>query len=234
MTLPNIRRNATEAHHYDPKQRLVGGIVLVLIMLLIYSILKLLLGYAPSAGKYSLHDPLPDEITAEEVRIANNNRTMAAIVPPTSSTPPAANNPAAQVTSRAAPVEKSNVLLPVGFVFLDINGKPMQHEVNPLPDSVPSTPAKSETPVEEAPPSDGKKWAIQVASFNDDKRAQAFVQKLKDKEISAEVLKSGKQYSVRLTPVLDSRKAAELALQKVREQMRDQINIKGLILQAGQ
>jgi cell division septation protein DedD len=228
MTLPNIRRNAAEAHHYDPKQRLVGGIVLVLIMLLIYSILKVLLGYAPSAGKYALHDPLPDEITAEEVRVANNTRTVAAIVPPTNTTIPA-NNPAAQVTSRAAPVEKSNVLLPVGFVFLDINGKPMQHEVNPLPDSASSTPAKPEVPVEEAPPSDGKKWAIQVASFNDDKRAQGFVQKLKDKNITSEVVKAGKQYTVRLTPVLDSRRAAEIALQKVREQ----INVKGLILQAG-
>ncbi|MDD2816981.1 MAG: SPOR domain-containing protein [Thiotrichaceae bacterium] len=232
MTLPNIRRNAAEAHHYDPKQRLVGGIVLVLIMLLIYSILKILLGYAPSAqGKYALHDPLPDEITAEEVRVANNTRTVAAIVPPTNSSTLPANNPAAQVTSRAAPVEKSNVLLPVGFVFLDINGKPMQHEVNPLPDSATSsTPAKPEVPVEEAPPSDGKKWAIQVASFNDDKRAQGFVQKLKDKNIAAEVVKAGRQHTVRLTPVLDSRRAAEIALQKVREQ----INVKGLILQAGQ
>lgn len=233
MTLPNIRRNTAEAHHYDPKQRIVGGIVLVLIMLLIYYILKLLLGYAPSApGKYALHDPLPDEVTAEELRTANT-RAAAAIVPSNTTNSPT-NNPAAQVTSRAAPVEKSNVLLPVGFVFLDINGKPMQHEVNPLPDSASSTPAKPEVPVEETPPSDGKKWAIQVASFNDDKRAQAFVQKLKDKEISAEVVKVGKQYTVRLTPVLDSRKAAELSLQKVREQMREQINIKGLILQAGQ
>lgn len=229
MTLPNIRRNATEAHHYDPKQRLVGGIVLILIMLLIYYILKLLLGYAPSAqGKYALHDPLPDEITAEEIRVANNARTTAAIVPPINTTMPA-NNPAAQVTSRAAPVEKSNVLLPVGFVFLDINGKPMQHEINPLPDSVSNTPAKPEVPVEETPPSDGKKWAIQVASFNDDKRAQGFVQKLKDKNISSEVVKAGRQHTVRLTPVLDSRRAAEIALQKVREQ----INVKGLILQAG-
>lgn len=233
MTLPNIRRNTAETHHYDPKQRIVGGIVLVLIMLLIYYILKLLLGYAPSApGKYALHDPLPDEVTAEELRTANT-RTAAAIVPSTNTTTPT-NNPAAQVTSRAAPVEKSNVLLPVGFVFLDINGKPMQHEVNPLPDSAPATPAKPEVPVEEAPPSDGKKWAIQVASFNDDKRAQGFVQKLKDKNITAEVVKAGKQYTVRLTPVLDSRRAAEIALQKVREQMREQINIKGLILQAGQ
>lgn len=233
MTLPNIRRNATEMHLYDPKQRLVGGVVLILIMLLIYSILKILLGYAPSApGKYALHDPLPDEVTAEEIRTAANNgrNTTAAIVSP--STAPVPNNPAAQVTSRAP--EKSNVLLPAGFVFLDINGKPMQHEVNPLPDSATATPAKPEVPVEETPPSDGKKWAVQLLSFNDDKRAQAFVQKLKEKNITAEVVKIGRQHTVRSMPLQDSKRAAEIMLQKVREQMRDQINIKGLILQAGQ
>ncbi|MEZ5672104.1 MAG: hypothetical protein R3E08_06835 [Thiotrichaceae bacterium] len=50
--------------HYDPKQRLVGGIVLCLIIVLIYFIFKMLIGLsAPAAhdGRYKLASAREDE-----------------------------------------------------------------------------------------------------------------------------------------------------------------------------
>lgn len=66
MTMTTNRRTTfTEA--YEPKQRIVGGIVLFLLMLLLYSILKLVLGISTvQEGDYPIGDPLPDETNIEE------------------------------------------------------------------------------------------------------------------------------------------------------------------------
>jgi hypothetical protein len=86
---------------YDPKQRVVGGIVLFLIMLLIYSLLKLLLGVSSASdAAYALREALPDEVLSGQGMTGS----------------PALTTGAAQQNTKA---------LPSGFVFLDVDGKPM-------------------------------------------------------------------------------------------------------------
>lgn len=98
MSIPNRRVTTTES--YDPKQRIVGGIVLFLIMLLIYSLLKLLLGISsPPEGTYTLREPLPDEVNLNAPQTGSPSLTTSAY--------------------------SGGRALPTGFVFLGIDGNPM-------------------------------------------------------------------------------------------------------------
>ena len=105
MATTNIRRPPPEV--YDPKQRVVGGIVLTLILLLIYLILKTLLGISSTGAAYALRAPLPDEVAREAGRALPGEE------------PPAAGGPATPY-----PIATS-------FAFLDLNGKPMQEGALP-------------------------------------------------------------------------------------------------------
>jgi len=99
MTVRNVRRMVTDP--YDPKQRIVGGIVLFLLMLLLYVILKIMLSlFTVRESNYTLHEALPDEILMEqmEVSMSIDNR----------------------------PTTQTNKRVPAGFVFLDLSGNPMQ------------------------------------------------------------------------------------------------------------
>ncbi|OQW95313.1 MAG: hypothetical protein BWK79_02840 [Beggiatoa sp. IS2] len=173
MPVTNIRRPLNE--QYDPKQRIIGGIVLFLLVLLLYSFLKLVLGIsAGSEGAYRLPEPLPSEVGSDGKVTANPN-TQTAIRQP--------------------------VLLPKDFVFLDLNGNPMQRE----------TFVQDNSAIEEPSTATGnKKWYVQVASFKEEERAQALAQKIKDRKIATEVTieKSNDTFIVRL-PVQDSADAAK-------------------------
>lgn len=176
---------------YDPKQRLIGGIVLFLIMMLIYSLLKLVLGFSPTpTGKFGLGAPLGDEITnhlaaTENIEGRPNSHSR-------------------------SPLRPAVILLPQSFVFLDIHGKPMQKESY---QSVNNT--ELETKVE------GKGWYIQVASFRDENQAQSLAEKIKEKQISSqvEILKSGAWYKVVL-PSQSDRNAAEQQRKQLRNLLR--------------
>ncbi len=99
MTVRNIRRMVTDP--YDPKQRIVGGIVLFLLILLLYMILKIMLSlFAVRESNYTLHEPLPDEILVEQMEINRSTNTH--------------------------PTTQTNKRVPAGFVFLDLSGNPMQ------------------------------------------------------------------------------------------------------------
>lgn len=99
MTIRNVRRMVTDA--YDPKQRIVGGIVLFLLMLLLYIILKLMLSiFTVRESNYTLHEPLPDEVLTEQMM----------------NTEEQPDNHKVARTNR----------LPAGFVFLDLSGNPMR------------------------------------------------------------------------------------------------------------
>ncbi len=99
MTSPNIRISSAE--HYDPKQRFVGGIVLFVLMLLLYAILKAVLGISSTGAAYALPARLPDEM------------------------------PAAQGNSHALPnngLRQNEPPYPMfdKFVFLGLDGRPME------------------------------------------------------------------------------------------------------------
>lgn len=51
-----------QAEEYNPKQRIVGGLVLVLLVMLLYIILKAILGISSTGPAYALRAPLPDEV----------------------------------------------------------------------------------------------------------------------------------------------------------------------------
>lgn len=173
MTVRNVRRMVSDSH--DPKQRIVGGIVLFLLVLLLYGILKLVLSFfAVGESNYKLHEPLPDEVlTNQEAEGTNTDTTQ---------------------------IARLNQRLPQKFVFLDLNGNPMQAETVGLPDS-------SVEIVPETNPT-GEKWVVQIASFKENSRAESLVQQLKDKGMEAEIAKIGNWYTVRLLPQAD-RSAAE-------------------------
>ncbi|HDN27156.1 MAG TPA: SPOR domain-containing protein [Thioploca sp.] len=101
MALQNIRNNRrTVTDSYDPKQRIVGGVVLFLLMLFIYSVLKLVLGFS-----------VPEKFEIDSaLNFENFNRDGGSLID------------AAQ-TSQLVPRQ-----LPEGFVFLDLKGNPMQPE----------------------------------------------------------------------------------------------------------
>ena len=194
----NVRRPITE--HYDPKQRIVGGIVLFLLMLLIYSLLKLVLGfsYVPE-GRFEIGAPL----TAEILNSSNGTDQTQTL-------------PSTDGAMASAP---KHYPLPSGFVFLDLQGKPMEKEVYQTTKSAEST--------ETYTASGGEKWYVQAASFKDEALAQNLVQKIKDNHIADEVhiiQSNNGWYAVRLPPQNEQ----EMARRQY-QQLRDIVGIKGMI-----
>ncbi|ALG66690.1 SPOR domain-containing protein [Beggiatoa leptomitoformis] len=190
MTIQN-RRLITDA--YDPKQRIVGGIVLFLLMLIIYFFLKVVLsvGVSDIEGTYRLHAALPDEVVT-----ANNTGQ------PTSAT-----------------VTTNSRTLPTHFVFLGLDGNPITKE-----DSQQAAQA-TETISAELPKTGF--YYVQAASFREEARALALVNKLREKSLEAEVAKVGDWYTVRLLPQ-ESRRVAEQQLRQLRDRP---LSIRGQIKQ---
>jgi hypothetical protein len=60
-------RRTLPADSYDPKQRLVGGIVLFLLMMLLYYLLKAVLGISTTGADYALSEALPDELNRPQL-----------------------------------------------------------------------------------------------------------------------------------------------------------------------
>jgi cell division protein FtsN len=185
----NIRRTMTIT--YDPKQRFIGGIVLFLIMLLIYSTLKIVLGFSGAPKEFKISAPLEiEKIAAQEGAETAMSRNT---------------------SSRNS---RNPVRLPSGFVFLDLDGKPMQPEVyqeEPLVDPF-------EVVGEE-------RWYVQAASFRDKDKAEGLAQKIKNKNIASQVYVTlkGEWYAVRLSPESERR----IAKQQVRQLRR--LHTKGII-----
>ncbi|RKZ37462.1 MAG: hypothetical protein DRQ49_12550 [Gammaproteobacteria bacterium] len=193
----NIRRTAT-TESYEPKQRIVGGVVLFLIMLLIYSSLKLVLGFSSAPTKFEIDAPLDIEriVTVEE------QGSPISIAPMTSTTP-------VQLS------QNQYQRLPGGFVFLDLNGKPMEPEVY------------QEPPQGNPFDTNEEKWYVQAASFRDQEKAQIFVQKIKDKNIASQAYiipsKNG-WYGIRLPPQSDRDSARQQ-----NQQLRRLLGARGMI-----
>jgi cell division protein FtsN len=93
---------------------------------------------------------------------------------------------------------KVNRRLPQGFVFLDINGNPMQQEI--YQSSQPSDTANAATLHTKAEA--GKNWFVQAASFRTEDSAQELVELIKSKSIVPQVniIKKGEWYVVRFPP----------------------------------
>jgi cell division protein FtsN len=172
----NVRRNVTEP--YNPKQRLVGGIVLFLLMLFIYGSLKLVLGFSlGSEDKYKLSPALEIEETSTETDSENGTLALSTSKP------------------RSSQI-KSSYLMPEQFVFLDLNGKPMEivpmvvHQEKIDPDKLFEQGVGDE------------RWYVQVASFKEEESAQRLIEKIKTKNIAdkAYIFHRGNWYAVRLHP----------------------------------
>jgi cell division septation protein DedD len=211
MPLPNTRRTATEI--YEPKQRITGGIVLFLIMLLIYSILKIVLGFSSAPENFRIAAPLDIEriniIEAPLTPIPSSN---------TIATPKQTPKQATTIIPSQPP--QVEYRLPSKFVFLDLNTNPMQQEFY----------QEEEKPVE--PKQEGeKKWYVQAATFKTEEQAENLVQQIKDKNIASEaeiVLSTNKNgtkwYIVRLPPQSDHGEAREQ-----NKQLRRRLRIRGAI-----
>ncbi len=198
MSVQNIRRANTES--YDPKQRFVGGVMLVLIMLFIYSTLKIVLGFS-STPNFEIGEALQSESTVVE---GSDEATLYNVT---------------NVQSPQTP--KVYHRLPTGFVFLSLSGKTMQPDnVAELDDeSIPANDLYTKTY------NDGK-WYVQAASFRSKSDAQNLAEQIQTKNIASKayiVLRNG-WYAVRLSPQ-DER---GLAKQQDR-QLRRKLHLKPMI-----
>jgi len=165
------------ADTYDPKQRIVGGITLFIIMLLIYSSLKLVLGFASVPKGYVLEPAKQDE-ELDSITVATSTST--------------ANKKTNQVRASV-----TNKRLPASFVFLDLDGNAMQPE---------NFQNIFNSPSELYADTGGEtKWYIQAAAFKSEERAQSFAQQIQDKNIAPEVyiIPTSKWFLVRLAPETD-------------------------------
>jgi cell division protein FtsN len=153
-------------------------------MLLIYSTLKIVLGFSGAPKEFKISAPLEIE------KIAAQEGSETAMPRKTSSRD--SRNP---------------VRLPSGFVFLDLDGNPMQPEVY-----------QEESLVDPFEIVGEKKWYVQAASFRDRDKAEEFAQQIKNNNIASQVYVTlkGKWYAVRLSPENERR----IAQQQVRQLRR--------------
>jgi cell division protein FtsN len=206
----NSYRPVTVTEPYDPKQRLIGAVVLFLIILFIYGILKLLLGM--SDDKF-LMPPKPETIIINEKLTENKS------------------------TSRT-------YSLPQQFVFLDLNGSPLQEEFYETEEEIEEIEVPEEIKVKAEKASliavknspeldicaintDEKQWYVQAASFKTEQRAQHLAQKIKDAKIAPEgcIIKSSNGwYAVHLPPETDYR-----IVQYQHKRLYQLLHLKGLI-----
>jgi len=197
MSVQNIRRANTDS--YDPKQRFVGGVMLVLIMLFIYSTLKIVLGFS-SAPNFEIGEALQSESTVE----GSDEGTLY------------------NVTNVQSPqTSKVYHRLPTGFVFLSLSGKAMQPDnVAELDDeSIPANDLYTKTY------NDGK-WYVQAASFKSKSDAENLAEKIQTKNIASKayIVRRNGWYAVRLPP----QEERGLAKQQDR-QLRRKLHLKPMI-----
>jgi hypothetical protein len=185
MSSLNIRQTSEP---YDPTQRLVGGVVLVLLMLLLYAVLKTLLGISADGAAYALRNALPEETLLSSPE-----------------------TPAAESTGNAeAGAPRYSIV--EGFVFLDLKGNPMLAAGQTASGVVEQLPGE---PV--SPPGGEKRWVVQAASFREQEQADKFVAQLKAKQLETSVVKtSNNWYAVRL-PAQNNRRLAEQQLLELRQ-----------------
>jgi hypothetical protein len=193
MTQANVRHSPSEI--YDPKQRAVGAIVLILLMILLYALLKTLLGISGGTA-YALRAPLPDEV---------KNNTQ-----PT------------DITDVNA---KFKYPLINRFVFLDLNGKPMSSSTETTAETMDDEddeemPKENKT---QKTNQEDKKWYVQVASGKDKERAEKLANELTEKKLPAEVVKSGEWYRIQLKPETEEIAKQQLKLLKKEKGLKGQL-----------
>lgn len=191
MAQLNIRHSPSEV--YDPKQRAVGAIVLILLMILLYALLKALLGISGGTA-YALRAPLPDEIkngTQPSDNIVDSN-------------------------------SKYKYPLINKFVFLDLSGKPMSSNSETTAATMDDEDDDENAEEETTSKTTNKKpekgsWYVQVASGKDKDRAEKLANELTEKKFPAEVVKSGEWYRIQLKPQ-ETKEAAEQQLKQLKKE----------------
>jgi hypothetical protein len=191
-------------HSYDPKQRLVGGIVLFLLMMFLYLILKAVLGISSTGAAAALRTPFPDHAQAGGI---------STFVPGGST-----DSPGKEVKLKYPLLEK--------FIFLDQNAKPMGKGSADLGFAAgASTEEGAEASADNSAASASMgNFIVQVASFKETSRAERLVENLKTSGMEASFSKSGNWYVVNLAPEKD-RRVAEQHLRTLRG-----MGIRGIIL----
>jgi cell division protein FtsN len=189
--------------HYDPKQRLVGGIVLCLIILLIYFILKILIGLsAVHDGRYRLASAKEDEVlksTAAAVEQSTTHRVVG-------------NDGVNTITTLPKPLRP----LPLNFTFLDLDGNPMSKEVLAIEEEQAAS-AKTQAITDVG-------WIVQAGVFKTEGSAKRRVDKLKEKGFESAISKVGNRFVVNLMPMQPDKAAA----QKLSKQVTAQAGFKHL------
>lgn len=224
MQLHNFYKPVTMIEPYDPKQRLVGAFVLFLIILLIYGILKLLLGmeYGKFVIPYEPKTIITTENFIEDKQDASNILPKSFIFLNLNGSPlqeefyeeveaeiindePNVNeviNEAIEEPETIIPEEKSSLIAvtELSEPTLDIC------EIN----------------------ADSEQWyVLQAASFKNEQRAQHLVQKIKEAKLALDgciIQSRNGWYAVRLPPETDHR-----IVQYQYKRLYQLLRIKGLI-----
>lgn len=184
--------------HYDPKQRLVGGIVLCLIIILIYFILKVLISFsAVHDGRYKLASAKEDEVLKAA--------TAASATPEPTTHRIVGMDGVNTVTNLPKPLRP----LPLNFTFLDLDGNPMGKEQLAIEEEQVST-AKAKAAE--------TGWVVHTAAFKTEESAKQIVDKLKEKGFESTMIKVGNKFVVNLNAVQPDKAAAQKYIKQVATQ----------------
>ena len=201
MLFRNAKLSSVETG-YDPFQRAVGGIVLFLLMMLLYLILKAILGISATGREAALIAPRPDEVRSE------------AMVPATGQTPQAA---------KPKP-EKLKYPMLDKFVFLDLKAEIMDGDAVPKLREIEAADADLDE-------LDGSnRWIVQAASFRSRARAENLVKMLAEKDMQSSITEKyikGRNWNVvSLAPQKDEQAALEL-----KARLWHEMGLKGIVLE---
>jgi len=186
MALRNTRRSVTEA--YDPEQRIIGGIVLFILMLLIYSILKLVLGFSEvPQGKFIL-DPSLDKLTksslsGEQSQLYHMPTKFVFLdlsgVPDEEELLKVELQPQIQQSQiQQSQIQQSQIQQS------QIQQPQIQSQIQPQIQPQAQSPAQTQVEDYCAIAQGKEQWYVQAASFKEEERAQRLVEKIKEQNIA--------------------------------------------------
>lgn len=201
MPAHNSYRPVTVTEPYDPKQRLVGAVVLFLIILFIYGILKLLLGM--SDGIFVL-PPEPKTLIINEKWTKDQSASRTYSLPQQFVFLDLNASPLQEEFYEADEAEEERITEEPNNAELEVAEERKVKAENASLITVTNSPELNICAINTGE----KQWYLQAASFKTEQRAQHLAQKIKDVKLAPEgclIKSSNGWYAVHLPPETDPR-----------------------------
>ncbi len=195
----NSYKPVTVKEPYDPKQRIVGAVVLFLIILIIYGSLKLLLGM--ENGKFVIPSKPETETIIEIKQTGAYNLPQKFVFLNLNGNPLLQDSYEAEEIPEKIKVNQKNETKEENISLIAVTKSPETEEVEE------TEKAEKLNPVDICTINlEKKQWYLQVASFKDEKKAQNLVQEIKKAKLLPKgciIFTSNGWYAVHLPPETD-------------------------------